>query len=86
MRRSGPRPPRRIDTPDGAEAGSQWEDVRLRLFDQQMTPLPGKAYGKVTEIKIINENPGEAQIHFTSVSPEIRKIIQRVIGFFASND
>jgi class 3 adenylate cyclase len=59
---------------------SQWEDVRLHLLDEQMTPLPGKIYGKVTEIKVVNDSLQQGHIHFTSVSPEIKMAIRRLIG------
>jgi class 3 adenylate cyclase/HAMP domain-containing protein len=59
---------------------SQWEDVRLHLLDKESAPLPGKIYGKVTETKVLDNNLHEAHIHFTSVSLEIQRIIQQLLG------
>jgi len=59
---------------------SQWEDVRLHLLDKESAQLPGKIYGKVTETKVLDNNLHEAHIHFTSVSLEIQKFIQQLIG------
>jgi len=59
---------------------SQWEDVRLHFLDEHMTPMPGKIYGKVTDSRVTGDNLHEGHIHFTSVSPEIKEVIQRLIG------
>jgi len=59
---------------------TQWEDVRLHFLDEQMAPMTGKIYGKVTEVKVAGDGLQEAQLHFTSVSPEIKEVIQRLIG------
>jgi class 3 adenylate cyclase/HAMP domain-containing protein len=63
----------------------QWEDVLLHFLDEQMAPLTGKIYGKVTEVKFAGEGLHEAHLHFTSVSPEIKEVIQRLIGLETSN-
>ncbi len=60
---------------------SAWQDVRLYLLDEAGAVRPGKIYGKVTAVK----NPGadgpmEAEIRFTSVSPEIYQVIRQVSG------
>jgi len=49
----------------------EWEDVRLLLLDAQGQEIPERLYGKVTAVKPDEGNRGEAQIRFTSVSPEI---------------
>ena len=65
---------------------AQWEDVLLHLLDQQMVPLPGKIYGKVMETKVIGDNHHEGHIHFTSVSPETKEVIQRLTVVNAPHD
>ncbi|MHB8066754.1 MAG: adenylate/guanylate cyclase domain-containing protein [Desulfobaccales bacterium] len=65
---------------------SQWEDVLLHLLDKQMVPLPGKIYGKVMETKVIGDNHHEGHIHFTSVSPETKEVIQRLTVVNAPHD
>jgi sigma-B regulation protein RsbU (phosphoserine phosphatase) len=57
-----------------------WEDVRLHFLDAEKNEIPGKIYGKVTAVE-----PGEgdfrvAQIRFTSVSSESRRIIQTALA------
>ena len=58
----------------------EWEDVRLHLFERDGTPVPGKVYGKVTQIKLGADNLLTATIRFTSVSPEVYPIIQRALN------
>ncbi|MEW6386225.1 MAG: adenylate/guanylate cyclase domain-containing protein [Thermodesulfobacteriota bacterium] len=58
----------------------EWEDVHLKLLDDTGQVLPGKIYGKVTTIKPTTDNLQEAQIRFTSVSPEIYQLIRQTIG------
>jgi class 3 adenylate cyclase/HAMP domain-containing protein len=65
---------------------SQWEDVRLYFLNKEMIPLPGKIYGKVTEIKVTGDDRHEGHIHFASVSPEIKDTIRRLIGIAEPND
>ncbi len=55
----------------------EWEDVRLHLFEADGTPVPGKVYGKVTQVQPGADGSLTATIRFTSVSPEISRIIQR---------
>jgi class 3 adenylate cyclase len=57
----------------------EWEDVRLLLLDAQGREIPERLYGKVTAVKP-GEGRGEAQIRFTSVSPEIYPIFRRALG------
>jgi class 3 adenylate cyclase/HAMP domain-containing protein len=57
-----------------------WEDIRLHLLDAQQQELPGKIYGKVTAVAPGEGELHEAQIRFTSVSPESRIIIQKALG------
>ncbi len=56
----------------------EWEDVRLQMLDEQGAPVPGKVYGKVTQVK-----PAAGQltatIRFTSVAPEAHKVIRGVL-------
>jgi class 3 adenylate cyclase/HAMP domain-containing protein len=59
---------------------SQWEDVRLHFLNAQMTPMPGKVYAKITETKVVGDNLHEGHLRFTSVSPEIKEVIQRLTG------
>ena len=58
----------------------EWEDVRLHLFERDGTPIPGKVYGKVTQVKVGADNSLTATIRFTSVSPEVYPIIQRTMN------
>ncbi len=57
----------------------EWEDVRLHLSEPDGTPVPGKAYGKVTQVQCGADSFLTAIIRFTSVSPEICQIIQRAL-------
>ncbi|MCX5892286.1 MAG: HAMP domain-containing protein [Deltaproteobacteria bacterium] len=62
----------------------EWEDVRLQMLDGQGAAIPGKIYGKVTQVQ-----PGEhggltATIRFTSVAPEVYPIIRRALNSAAS--
>jgi hypothetical protein len=58
----------------------EWEDVRMLLLDTQGREIPERLYGKVTAVKPDEGNRGEAQIRFTSVSPEIYQFFRRAIG------
>jgi class 3 adenylate cyclase/HAMP domain-containing protein len=58
----------------------EWEDVRLHLFEPDGTPVPGKVYGKVTQVQRGADSSLTATIRFTSVSPEIYRIIHRNDG------
>jgi hypothetical protein len=58
----------------------EWEDVRLHLLDDAGEELPGKIYGKVTAVKPAEAGGWEVDISFTSVSPEIYRIIKQTIG------
>jgi sigma-B regulation protein RsbU (phosphoserine phosphatase) len=57
-----------------------WEDVRLHLLDGKGNERPGKIYGKVTAVGPGAGGLQEAQIQFTSVSPESRRLIQEALG------
>lgn len=59
---------------------AQWENVRIHLLDEKMEEVSGKIYGKVISIKPTGSNLHEANIRFTSVSPEIFRIIRKVSG------
>jgi sigma-B regulation protein RsbU (phosphoserine phosphatase) len=59
---------------------SLWEDVRLVLLDERLAEMPGKIYGKVTAIKPAGDQLQEAHLHFTSVSPELYRLIQQAAG------
>ena len=54
----------------------EWEDVRLHLFEPDGTPVPGKVYGKVTQVQPGAGGSLTATIRFTSAPPEIYRIIQ----------
>ena len=58
----------------------EWEDVRLLLLDDAGQENPERLYGKVTAVKACAGHPKEAQIRFTSVSPEIYPLIRGAIG------
>ncbi|MGB8991561.1 MAG: adenylate/guanylate cyclase domain-containing protein [Desulfobaccales bacterium] len=55
-----------------------WTDVRLQLLDDHQAELPGKIYGKVIAVRAREDGPQEADIRFTSVSPEVYQFIQRL--------
>ncbi|MEW6658833.1 MAG: adenylate/guanylate cyclase domain-containing protein [Thermodesulfobacteriota bacterium] len=57
-----------------------WEDVRLHLLDAEENERPGKIYGKVTAVSPAAGDTREAQIRFTSVSPESRAVISQALG------
>jgi len=57
----------------------EWENVLIHLLDQNMTEIPGKIYGKVISVKPTSGNFHKSNIRFTSVSPEIIRIIQKKI-------
>jgi class 3 adenylate cyclase/HAMP domain-containing protein len=54
-----------------AGIAGEWEDVRLTFLDDKQEPLPGHIYGKVTQVKPLDEGRCEVLISFTSVPPEI---------------
>jgi class 3 adenylate cyclase/HAMP domain-containing protein len=58
----------------------EWEDVRVILLDEQMSPIPGKIYGKVTAVKPADDNLREAAVRFTSVAPEMHRLIREAVG------
>ena len=58
----------------------EWEDVRLLLLDEAGEENPERLYGKVTAVKAGDGFHKEAQIRFTSVSPQIYPLIRAAIG------
>jgi class 3 adenylate cyclase len=58
----------------------EWEDVRLHLLDAGNLEIPGRIYGKVISVKPTGDGFHQAQIRFTSVSPEILPVIRRAAG------
>ncbi len=54
-----------------------WEDVRIHLLDENLVEIPGKIYGKVVSMKEVGDNLHQADIRFTSISPEVYHIIQQ---------
>jgi class 3 adenylate cyclase len=58
----------------------EWEDVRLQMSNPQGAPVPGKVYGKVTQVKPGAEGQFTATIRFTSVSPEVYQIIRETLN------
>lgn len=58
----------------------EWEDVRLHLFEPNGTPIPGKIYGKVTQVQPGADGSLTATIRFTSVSPEIYRVIRQAVN------
>ena len=58
---------------------SQWENVRLQLLNNQLAPVPGKVYAKVVSVARVDDNH-EAEVHFTSVSPEAEKVFRQRLG------
>jgi hypothetical protein len=57
----------------------EWEEVRLSLLDAEMKEVPGHIYGKVTRMQPAADNLFEAAVGFTSVSPEVYRIIQEAV-------
>jgi class 3 adenylate cyclase len=57
-----------------------WEDVRLRLLDEDREERPGKIYGKVISVKPAGDRLQETTIRFTSVSPELYEFIHQTTG------
>ncbi len=58
----------------------EWEDVRLMLLDEAAAKTPGKIYGKVTAVQPAPDQRREASIHFTSVSPEMYRVLREAVG------
>jgi len=58
----------------------EWEDIRLLLLDAAGQENPERLYGKVTAVKAGEGRHQEAQIRFTSVSPQIYPLIRAAIG------
>ncbi len=56
----------------------EWEDVRLQMLDEEEAPIPGKVYGKVTQVKPA-AGQFTATIRFTSVAPEVYQVIRGVL-------
>ncbi len=59
---------------------AEWEDVRLQMLNRKGTPVPGKVYGKVTQVQPGAAGGLEATIRFTSVAPEVYQIIRRALN------
>lgn len=57
----------------------EWEDVRLQMLGDEGVPIPGKVYGKVTQVKSA-AGQFTATIRFTSVAPEVYPVIRRVLN------
>ncbi|MCX5889495.1 MAG: HAMP domain-containing protein [Deltaproteobacteria bacterium] len=55
----------------------EWEDVRLQMLDAEGVPIPGKVYGKVTQVQTGADGRFTATIRFTSVAPEVYQIIRQ---------
>jgi len=58
----------------------EWEDVRLQMLDDQGAAIPGKVYGKVTQVQPGPDGLLTATIRFTSVSPEVYPAIRRALN------
>ena len=56
----------------------EWEDVRLQMLGDEGAPIPGKVYGKVTQVKPA-AGKFTATIRFTSVAPEVYQVIRGVL-------
>ncbi|MFI5330520.1 MAG: adenylate/guanylate cyclase domain-containing protein, partial [Desulfobaccales bacterium] len=56
----------------------EWEDVRLQMLSDEGAPIPGKVYGKVTQVKSA-AGQFTATIRFTSVAPEVYQVIRGVL-------
>ena len=56
---------------------AEWEDVRLQMLNQKGAPVPGKVYGKVTQVQPGASGGLEATIRFTSVA---RRSIRLFVG------
>jgi sigma-B regulation protein RsbU (phosphoserine phosphatase) len=54
-----------------------WQDVRLRLLDENREELPGKIYGKVTAVTPAEDGGQTAEVRFTSVSAESRQTLRQ---------
>ena len=57
----------------------EWEDVRLQMLGDEGAPIPGKVYGKVTQVRPA-AGKFTATIRFTSVAPEVYQVIRRVLN------
>ncbi len=57
----------------------EWEDVRLQPLDENRAELPGKIYGKVISVQPGEGRRQQANVRFTSVSPEIEQRIHQAL-------
>jgi class 3 adenylate cyclase/HAMP domain-containing protein len=57
----------------------EWEDVRLQMLNYHGAPVPGKVYGKVTQVQQEADGKLTAIIRFTSVSAEVYQIIRETL-------
>jgi class 3 adenylate cyclase len=55
----------------------EWEDLRLKLVDEKGEERPGKIYGKVLSVQPAADAPSQAQIRFTSVTPDLAEYIRQ---------
>jgi class 3 adenylate cyclase len=62
-----------------------WQDVRLHLKDDQGQEAQGEIFAKVVSVKTGADGGTEALLRFTSVSPEIYKVIRRTVGHLDLN-
>jgi class 3 adenylate cyclase/HAMP domain-containing protein len=57
-----------------------WAEVRLTLLDADLKETPGYIYGKVTRVQDGAAHPFEADVSFTSVSPEVYRLLRQAAG------
>ncbi len=55
---------------------NQWEDLKITLLNDDLSPVGGEIYAKVVSVSTIQEK-FEAVVHFTSVPAEAYKIIRQ---------
>jgi adenylate cyclase len=58
----------------------EWAEVRLTLLDADHKEIPGHIYGKVTRVQPGAAHPYEAAVSFTSVSPEVYRLLRQAAG------
>jgi len=59
---------------------NEWDDVRLHLLDETGEEKPGKIFGKVLLRTGPSEQPDQARVRFTSVSPETYACLRQTIA------
>jgi len=58
---------------------SQWEEVKIQMLDDNLTPVAGEIYARVISVKHVEEDY-ECLMRFTSIPPEVLEALRQAAG------